>query len=261
MATKKRRKKNKGTLKWDNSMYIQVFQLAQSGLSHEKIAESIGYSLMQFRRRKKKDPALQDALKKGQSAEKPTLQKFENYVYSRLTPELKWLWDEIASYQKETNAIAKIEKLLKDKGIRAKQHLFLHALYKFHFKYEKACKFLDVSKRELERWMNDSDFAELLSEIEWHTSQYFGNLAMDMAREGHPAMVKFCAQTLDPRFKRRPSEKNINVNVRGRIGHAHVGLGNEFVSKLDKDQKRLLLETIKENRKANGEDIEDAEVV
>jgi hypothetical protein len=256
-SKKKKLKNNVNAEKWDNRLYIQIFQLARSGLSDEKIAEAIGYSLIQFRRRKRKDPALKDAIQQGRNADVPASDQFKDYVYSKLPEELRWVWDEIMSFQETDNAIAKMEELMRDKGKRVKQRLFLYALYHFHFNYEKAMRMLDVSKKELERWTLEPEFSELLQEIEWHTSQYFGNKAMAMARKGHPAMVKFCAQSLDPRFRKRPSEKNVNVSVSGQIGHAHVQV-NKIMEHLPLEQRKLLLDRIREEKK---EDIEDAEII
>src|SRR6478735_2931774 len=83
--------------KWNDTMYVQVYILARTGMTDKKIAQTLGFFQQDFSKLKLSKPALQDALRRGKQAAETT---FSEYIFDRLSPEVKELWNTLNEREK-----------------------------------------------------------------------------------------------------------------------------------------------------------------
>jgi len=247
--------------KWIDENYLRIYHLARAGYSNTQIARALEVSWKTFCNWQSKKPAIKKTLEEARGKENQ--QSFQDYVYDRLTPTLKALWRAIRRYEREGAGVAKIEALLEDAGIRARQHLFIHALLRSNFNKSEACRRVNISKTTFDNWCkNDPDFPSLIDEMRWHMGNFFEEPLVELVQMRHPGIVKFVNETFnaDRGYGRK-------TEVRGKIEHDHDHQHVHAHVKID--DLNLPLETRKEILEAmdkqralpvhNGEEIIDGE--
>ena len=122
---------------WRDEFYVKCHELARAGHSELAISQSLGISEETWHVWKKTKPALLDAIKRGK-ADGGDGVSFQDYVYKRLSPEIKEKWEQLKLSQQTMNA-DEIRELLLKFGKKARQHLFIHAILTSGFNMSKAC--------------------------------------------------------------------------------------------------------------------------
>lgn len=254
---KVKKKKDKLAKKWNEGMYVRVYELAKAGLSKIKVAEGLGVQYLTLKSWFKQNEYLVEAYERGKGSATGTAQpSFSEFVYNRLSPELQSLWDQINECQDDRNAVLRIEALLADKGERTRQHLFLYALTNCSFDASEALKKVNVSKSELDRWILDPPFQRLMDEIQWHKGNFIESAVFDLIRERDPGIVAFASKTFN-RDRGFNDKREITVN------HQHSGAITLESLDLPLDVRRVILEALRNKQKAleMKEHVEEAEVL
>jgi len=191
-----RRKGSGRRSKYLPTMPLQMYRMLKAGLQVQEVLKTwnVGRTLL-YNYWRKQYPELREAM---DIAEEELRQDRElpEYIYQRLRPELKALWDKIKRFDREKDGQAKIELLLMDGGKRVRQQLFLHALCMLNFNASEALSKLRMTKRELDKWiMEDQDFCNLVEEIDWHKANFFETALVQLVKEGVPAAVVHANRT------------------------------------------------------------------
>lgn len=235
--------------KWHDGMYVDAFLLAKSGSSDAQIGEALGISRTVFDDWKVKKSALADALRRGRVAKD---ESFREFVYGRLPPPLKELWDRINLCESSPSGIERIEALLERAGLYARQHLFLYALIDSGFNASEACRKLNVSKGVLEGWKTDPRFGELMNEVHWHKGNFFENALVGKVSEGDAACIMFANKTFN-RDRGYGEKVDVTINKTVKVEHS---VRQEVTIRLDHlplEAKKQILCILRENEKGKTE--------
>jgi len=236
-----KRKRGRQTI-YKPILMVKVYKLARAGLSPAEIASAMGVVNRTFFYWLERKPEFREALEMGKE-ERLKENSLPKYIFGKLSPELKALWQRIKKFEKEKNSTERIEMLLSDNGKRVRQMLFLHALSETNFSVTKACLAVRIHKRELDGWVKEADFAELVSEIEWHKDNFFEDSLMDLISMRVPAAVIYANKT---RNKERGYGKRdtLDVNISGSVLHGVMDL-SELMPYLTSEGKESLMEALR----------------
>ena len=207
--------------KFKAEMYVTAYELARDGLSNEQIGKALGVAGQTFRLWCKRRPALADALARGRHhrdpGDEPT---FHQYIYDHLSPHLRGLWEKIHECETLENGVERVEALLSNHGIRAKQHLFLYALTQSMFNVSQSLRRLCIPRKTYEGWVaNDPDFAELIDEIHWYKENFFEQAFIGRVAAGDTAAVIHAVKT---KCRSRGYNDKVEVVHSGSITNEHT---------------------------------------
>jgi len=207
--------------KFKVTMYVTAYELAKEGVSDEQIAGTLGVAGQTFRSWCAKRPALADAVARGRHKRDPGNEHtFQEYIYDHLPPHLRKLWEEIHECETLENGVERVEALLKNHGIRARQHLFLYALTQSMFNISKALRKLCIPRKTFESWRaNDPDFYELMDEIHWYKENFFEQAFIGRVAAGDTAAVIHAVKT---KCRDRGYNDKVEVVHSGSITNEHT---------------------------------------
>lgn len=208
-------------------MLVHIYRYAKVGMTEEAICDGIGVSRKTWHEWKRRFPSIDKAIKLGRT-EDNTGGTWHKFVYDRLSPDLRELWDRIESYDRIdpdtgrpllANGVAQIEALLDKHGKLVRQQLFLYALIHNNFSASKACAKVNIDKSTLDHWIkSDPKFGELIEEIKWHKGNFFEESLFRLVDQGDAAAVLFANKTFN---RDRGYNPAVDVNVNGTIEHKH----------------------------------------
>lgn len=232
-------------VRWKPIFLVHIYRMLRLGIEEVPMCQSLGFSRKTFWVWQQEKPELAEcvALARKEYGES---QDFPSWVYNKLSPELKKLWDKIKVFEKEPNGIAKIELMLQDNGKRVRQQLFLHALVVNRFSPSAAMSKVNVGKKEFDSWLrNDVDFALLVDEIQWHKGNFFEECLINLVSEGNPAAVLFANKTFN-RTRGYGDRRQLDVYHSGGVD-VNVGVVDlsEIMCDLSHSAKMELLEAIR----------------
>lgn len=229
-------------VKWNDDFYVTAYKLARQGMTNNDIMSFIGVTKPTFIDWVRRRPALNKALEQGRSDKDANFQaSFRDYVYQRLSPDLKELWEEINRCERKDSGFERVEGLLEAKGDRARQHLFLYALVHCNFNPSEACKKIGISTTKLKKWThNEPEFRELLDEMHWHKGNFFEEGLVKLVREGDTKAIVFANE----RYNRdRGYGNKVEVKHSGSVNHTHMI--DVDALELDPETKLKLLEAVR----------------
>jgi hypothetical protein len=234
---------------YDGTIPVKVYQLAKAGLGNLQIARALGVEYKTFWLWRDVHPEVQWALDEARKTDGKA-ETFLEYVYDHLPEDLQDSWREILKSDKQGGSVV-LEKMLKDKGRKGRQMLFLHALLHHNFNLSKACKAVMIPKTTLDTWLAaDEEFSRLIEEMDWHKKNYFEDAFFQLVKEGNPSAVIYANKTYNA-DRGYGSKKVIekNVNVSGSIAHGHAILD---VSELDLplEQRKKILQAMRAKKEA-----------
>lgn len=188
---------------WDERFILKGYTLAREGANDVQIAQALGVAASTIIFWRDKYPAFDEALnqarglvKRGAAVDR--VETFSEYVYKKLPQELQELWDELSAWEREPNAQKGMERLLRRAGEPARQYLFLHALMTTGFSVSTACSKVNVTSKRFRMWLEtDPNFAELVSEVQWHRKNFCEESLMHLVAIGEPSVVTFVNKTLN----------------------------------------------------------------
>lgn len=212
--------------KWFDRYYIEIYELALLGKTNRQIAKELGFDDSTFDRWRDRKPDIDVAINKAREKIKGSPRKTElaNFVYGRLPPHLKELWEKL-DLLNEADGPEKVDLLFRNQGKDARQQLFIHALLMYSFNASLAMNKLGVTSKMLKLWMEDPDFLELVKEIEIHKGNFYESCLIDKAAEGDTQAIIFANKT----FNRNRGYGEVREHLHNHTGtfnhiHAHVSL-------------------------------------
>ncbi len=214
----------RGQTKYKPEYVIRIYEFAKNGMTDGQIADALGVKKLCMVKWKKDRPEVAEALRKGRETKDSitATQSFLDHVYGRLPDDLKALWDEIHDCDNDQiGDVARLEKLLKGKPERTKQHLFLYALVACNFNATEACRKLYMPAKIVENWCyNDSGFAKIIEGVHKCKEDFFESALIQLVKNGDSAATIFAAKTL-LRGRGYADKTTVDVNVSGQVNHAH----------------------------------------
>lgn len=224
-------------------MLVEIYRMLKEDIPVMEICKTIKVSTVAYYKWMKKKPEMRKVVELVQR-ERESEGTFPQWIYSKLPAHLKELWDKITELeQDEVNGIGKIEILLQDHGRRARQQLFLHALCMSSFSPSQAMKKVNITRRELEVWKTETEFAELIDEIQWHKGNFFEERLVDMCKEGNGPAIIFANKAYN-KDRGYASRTEVEVNHTGTVMHGVLDL-TELMPYLNEDQKVALLTAVR----------------
>ena len=204
--------------KWKDVFLFRAYALAASGLTETKIAGVLGVSvstLMVWERKKK---LFRMALKEGRRKNKGddgVVFSFNDYVYKRLSKPMKRVWERINALDKANVGVEKIERILAEGGKTMRQHLFFYAWTVSKFSISTALRKVNISRSTFEKWKErDSDFADLVDEINWHKKNFFEDHLAKLIAGGDSSATIFANRTVN---RDRGYNEKTELDIKGDI--------------------------------------------
>lgn len=251
----------------DPALPFEVYDYARQGMSDAEICRLTGVSAARLKTLAAGDGPVARAIRAGRAKgvggklSKRT-ERFSDFVYRRLPPHLRRVWDKIDPSTNPEDVLGEedLRDLLLDGGPDAKKHLFLHAMIACNFNASEACRKVGVSLSAFRDWrVKDPQFAELLEEVNEHKKNFFESKLIQKVDEGDTAAVVFVNRTVN---------RDRGYGEKLTIDHAHthsMATLDRVLELLDVDTKRKVLDAVERANKpalpARSEVVEDAEIV
>lgn len=208
---------------WRPMYLVRIYQMLKLEMREIDIAQALSVDVTTLRSWRRRIPEVAETYKLVDKEQRANT--LPEWIYGNLSPELRNIWDRIMEWEADarndpqSNGIQRIELMLQDQGTQVRQQLFLYALTQCSFSPSKALQKVRISKRELDRWINqDPGFAELLSEIEWHKGNFFESSLVRLVEENNPIAILFANKTFNADRGFNPARK-VEMNVSGNVSH------------------------------------------
>lgn len=166
------------------------------------------------------------------------------YVFQRLSPDAREIWEEIQFWDGADSAYEKIESILSGKSVQLRQELFIHALVSNNFDVSTACRLVNLSLKQINDWRDtDMNFRALVEEIQFHKKNFFERALIGLVEQNHPGAVMFANRTLNAD---RGYGDKMKIEHTGQIDINH-GFDIEDLE-LELDVKMKILDAIQRKR-------------
>lgn len=235
--------------RWKPIFILHVYRMLRAGMSEVDLCKELKVSRAIMFRWKKEKPELKEAWGLALK-EREESQSFQDWVYQRLSPEIREIWAQIRQWEKEPNGVVKIELMLQDQGRHVRQQLFLHAFCVSHFNMSTALKRVNIARSVLYDWIErDPDFAALVKEIEWHKGNFFENQLVQLVRQGVPAAVIFANKSFN-KDRGYASRQELEVHHSGEVLHGVLDLSLliPYLTENAKSEVMAALRLLEENK-------------
>lgn len=207
-----------GLSKYRPILLVSIYRHAKVGIPEHGIATLLGINLNTWKVWKKKHPSIQEALELGRKEDKCG-GNWHEFIYNRLSPDVRELWDKIQEYDELPNGVVQIERLLNTHGKFVRQQLFLYALIHNNFSPSRAMAKVNISKDVMDDWINkEPKFAQLVEEIQFHKKNFVEESLISLIAEGNPQATIFASRSLN---KDRGYSTTVEVQHTGQIEHLH----------------------------------------
>lgn len=229
-----------------NQYIITVYELAKTGMSEVAMAKVLGISTPTFYSWEAKKPAFKLAIQEGRKVHKGEGKigaSFRDYVFQRLSPELRVLWKKINKLNKSKSGTEKIEALLANRGKSIRQHLFIYAWTASNFSLSQALKKVNISRSTFDLWKNtEPDFLKLVQEIDWHKKNFFEDSLCRLIAGGDTSATIFANRTRN-RDRGYNEKIEVDMEVDGSINQHIVSMN---LLKLPLNTRKEILKSIRE---------------
>jgi hypothetical protein len=252
--------------KWIDDRYLDAYDYSRQGMGNVDIAKALGVTYKTFKRWMRKRPTFRNAILRGRrlAKEKTGNEEFREYVYERLTEDMKETWDKLNAPDTEGNPIERVEAMLEGKGKTFRQHLFLYALVHYNFNPSDAMRAVGISKTTLDRWtVSDPKFAQLVQEVNWHKKNFFEGLLVKAAKAGETGAILHGNKVYNAD---RGHNTKVTFEHMGEVQHNHRMIPIDDLG-LEIGERKKLLQAIRDRQmaaiphSAHEDVIEDAEFV
>jgi len=208
---------------WKDEYIFHAYELARNGHTEGRIAKILGISLPTFLQWERKKPLFKLAVSKGRQTLKSGTAangtfSFRDYIYNRLPPDLRVTWKRIMKARKERAGIDVIESLLAERGMRARQELFIYAWTISNFSFSRACQMTNVSRGAFDRWCKDPAFLNLIKELDEYKKDFFEESFIRLVAGGDTSATIHAVKT---KCRDRGYGDNLKVQVDGKIQVDH----------------------------------------
>jgi hypothetical protein len=203
---------------WDESYLVKAYRLAKDGMSNGHIAQALGVQPKVFAGWVAKKPALQQALEQARQ-EQVSKGKLQDFVYQRLSPKVKKVWDSLLALRKDGPDARAANSLLDQYGKTTRQKIFLYAVLSGTYTMSEAYKMTGIDKSTVTWWLNsDPDFAQALAEINVCKADFFESALIDLVARRDVAAVIFANKTFN---RKRGYGDKTSITIEGTVQHTH----------------------------------------
>ena len=223
---------------WKDTFVLQAYELAKSGMKERNMAKALGISFGTFALWERKKPLFRMAIKAGRKAHKKKNGKdfsLHDFIAGRLSEDLRDLWHKINRCDTLKNGTERLEALLADRGVRARQALFFHAFIMGNYTVSPALRKVNISRSTFELWKKDPEFLRLFEECKEIKGDFFEEHLCMLVAGGNPYATIMANQTYN---RHRGYGPKVDVNVGGEIRHSIVPIDSLNLSL--KERKQLL---------------------
>ncbi len=234
--------------KYRPNFLVPLYRMVRAGIPEIDVCRSLGVSRMSLYVWRKKYPEVEECYQIARK-DRDEASDFPRWVYNRLSPEIRQLWDRIEAWH-DAGQDNLVEVALLDHGVRVQQQLFLHALCVKSFNPSEAMRAVNVTKRELDEWLaRDSKFAELVEEVNYHKANFFEQALVDLVRAQNPSAVIFANKTVN-RNRGYGQVTDVNHTHKGVIMHGVVDL-TDVMNDLSPECRSELMEALRRRDEAS----------
>lgn len=221
---------------------VKIYDLLRAGMTLAAAAQALGTRKEVVERWCGQSPELAYAVAAGREARAARgAESFREFIAGRLPDRLRAVYDELERADDEPNPIRRLELLMEDQGKRAKQRLFLHALFANNFNPSAARRMTGVTRRDLNTWKaGDPDFMEMAEEVMEAKKDFVEAALMQGVKAGDTAAVIFANKTLNAD---RGYDPKVRMELTGKVVHAHVNL-DAVMDRLSVGAQRELVEAL-----------------
>ncbi len=225
---------------------VQVYNLASTGIIMKDIARKLGVTERTFKTWLKNRKVFRKYYRRGRNEYKGRSGEpfsFREYVYDRLSNDLRYVWDKINRFNSLKGGIDKIEAMLERRGKRVRQHLFIYAWTTGNFSVSRAMKKVNLSRCTFNVWKKDPEFAKLIEEIDVIRRDFLEEKLFKLVNEGDSPATIFANKTLN---KTRGYSEKVDINVSGELDSIVMTLGE---MDLPIEIRKELLKAIRKSKK------------
>lgn len=239
--------------KFDDTMYVTIYEMAREGLTKEVIANQLGTTVRALNEWSMTRPGVKDAYRRGRAKfkDKTCHTKFFEYVYDRLPPHLQKLFNQIeqvVDLPAKSGKKRRVDERIQQQPKFARQHMYIHAMIRFNFNSSKASSAINVSLETVKKWMANENFRNLINELEIHKKNFFESALVKLVGDGNTAAILFANRTVNG--DRGYAEKQ-TIQHTGEINVNHQNLIDVDALKLPMEVQLELLRAIRD-KKAEG---------
>ena len=227
--------------KWDDRMYVTIYELVKEGHKMKEVAEILGVGIQTLQKWVKENEALKEAVAKAKAMRKSVAKSetFMEYIYKTLSPKVQDIWDKLMEFDETDNTIRRMDILIKQPE-KIRQQLFIHALVCSRFDPTEACRRTGITKHMYETWcITDPGFARLVEEVMWHKKNFFESALVRLVEEGNTSATIFANKTIN---RDRGYDQRSEVHHSGAVLHGQVDI--ETLN-LPREAKRELLKAMR----------------
>ena len=237
--------------KYKKECNLQVYNLARMGTRQNDKARKLGISLKIFKRWLKEKNIFKKYYIKGRKEYKGRGKEpfsFRDYIYDRLAPDLRYIWNQIEKIDELKGGVDKIEALLEKGGKRVRQNLFIHAWTSGNFSISGAMRKVNMSRDTFYKWKKDPEFAKLVEEVDIIRGDFIEGHHMELIAKGDTAATIHASKTFN---RNRGYGDKLDLKVSGELDSIVMTLGE---LKLPLEVRKELLKAIRKSKKKEASD-------
>lgn len=246
--------------------YVKLYEASKAGMTVKRAASLLGVREQTLMQWMKTEPAVAASWAAGRSkALVPSKssargQTWAEYVFGRLPAKLQRVWANLTQLETEENTEGRIQMILNAQGKRARQSLWLHALFASNFAKTEACRKVNVNMITVQTWAKtDPGFGQLLDAMLELKKDFAEGCLLNLVAQGDTGATIFVAKTL---CRDRGYDPKLTVEHTGIVRHAHLDV-EKLLDRLSPKGKRELLRAMDEESDVKAlpahEDVIDAE--
>lgn len=245
-----KRRKVKG--QWSNKLYVKLYQAALESTEDKTVAATCGISYSMLNYHKKNKSTVRWLLKEARKKRGKTgVDNVLDFVYDRLSNEHKVIYDEICQLGKKgvKNGYEQARKLMENKGEAAQKQMFLYSLIHCNFNQSKARKRCCVTLKQVQKWMNEPEFADFLEEVNQGFKDFLQGALVQAVQDGDTQAIIFANKTKnrDRGFgdvSKLEIEGNVNHRVKMDLDLSELSVGAQrevfaLLKKQERTQQQL----------------------
>lgn len=230
---------------WKDSLSFVIYELAKLNVSESKMAVLMGVSKLTLRRWKKDKRLVRLALKAAEKflENNKAAEQKRTAFYQALPKELQDVWSDMLMIMKEgINPLRKIDYILRDKGTKARQHLFFHALVELNMNVNAAMRINNLDKKVIDYWIeSDFEFAGLFNQIKWYKQNFYEAALIRLVDAGDSAATIFANKTYN---RDRGYNEKHEIQINGAVQHTGFSL-DDLLDDLSVEAQSEILEAIR----------------
>jgi len=166
---------------------------------------------------------------------------FGHYVFKHLSPEAQKTWKELKFWSEHSGGQVQIMHILRNRGRKIRQELFIHALVSTHYDTSRALSMTGLAKSTLDHWVKqDFHFSQLMDEIQWHKKNFFEKAMMDLVADRNPLATVWVNKTVN-------ADRGYSEKIQVQHSIADAGFTFEELD-LDADTRRKVLDAIRKRQ-------------